>query len=859
MSYKITTIIEEDGKITTDDSNQELEEIKNSIPTKLSQLENNCNFINKEFLESEINNYLNQKNNNIDELYSLLNSMKNTISNLENSMLELKNTTNVLSSDIENNKKEINNLKNIKIDNVLLEDKVLTFKANGNDKTNIDLSSLKSESTTNIDIDVSKFFDDAIFNGNSLSFYNNNKLLKNIKITTNTTSSNNDVLVGVTERNLIRDYGAFGDGIKRTIKSVDPTITLSEVQNIRSDATLDDQWDWYCLQRAFNDIAEGKYHKLYIPKIYGSDGNNMYMISKSIRIPKMAMREVYGDMSVIEQITDNEFIFEFKEEDTWGCSFKNLYLRYTNPQKTGKLKSIAIAFNPDKDKVQGGWYLNTFKNFRVKNSYTVVGPYKVGRPEGKYQIAIWSCTFDTFNIKNVYAKGFDLATGIGQPNIVLNDVRCLQDDNYQNLAYDTKTKGCFIEASATNLVIKGLDLEKWHNRIINIYGGSTLIMENIHIEHHFIDRNGGTVFGEKDGLILISNDGYYDINMFDISDVKSSASVNVPVFRIEQCNKGGLNIRGLKTQVVEGNKLLSVSTDSGSSVECSFIYGDCLFDKSKAQGVKKYNDEFFTSSNSNSSVITELPIATTTNLGAVKIGGGLTITSSGILSVAGKEDEAGIDQEEHAPDSGISSDKYEFLFNVANEGGKLADYSNDNPIGIIDSNKGALLIENSSKSGAKTIVNQFSLKSNIPWTLEWATDQTLSNGNNEGCICADKGDSNGKLLWMQKNGTGTINGITGPKLILRASDSVKPCWSIPQQFFNEKHNYALINDGVGNVTLYIDGASFGTQKYNFTNEFSVDRLLGGYWSSSKDYNFIGYMYYFKYSNSALEINKLHKE
>ena len=59
--------------------------------------------------------------------------------------------------------------------------------------------------------------------------------------------------------------------------------------------------------------------------------------------------------------------------------------------------------------------------------------------------------------------------------------------------------------------------------------------------------------------------------------------------------------------------------------------------------------------------------------------------------------------------------------------------------------------------------------------------------------------------------------------------------------------------------MYIDGASFGTQKYNFTNEFSVDRLLGGYWSSSKDYNFIGYMYYFKYSDSVLEINKLHKE
>lgn len=746
------------------------------------------------------------------------------------------------------------NLTNEKIDSLTLSENTLIAKANGITKDTIDLSSLAGSGSSSVDL--SSYYNNAAVVGSQLKLMNGSNTLKTLDLPTGVSSGSgslpeSEYLV----RDLVRDYGAKGDGVKRSIKSVDSSVTLSEVQALRSDATLDDQWDWYCLQRAVNDIAEGKYHKLFIPKAYGGDGSNMYMISKSIRIPRMAMRFIEGNMSVIEQITDNEFIFEFKEEDTWGCTFENLYLRYTNPQKAGKTKSIALAFNPDANKVQGGWYLNTFKNFRIKNAYTCVGPYKVGRTEGSYQIAIWSCTFDTFNIKNCYYKGFDLATGIGQPNIVLNDVRCLQDDNYTNHSYDNKVKGSFIEASATNLVIKGLDLEKWHNRILNIYGGSTLIMENTHIEHHYIDRNGGTVFGEKDGLILISNDGYYDINMFDISDVKSSSGYNVPVVRIEQCKNGGLFFKGLKTQVVEGNKLSPISTDSSSAVECSFMYGDFVLDESKALGLLRFNNKFYSTmegvTGGSSSSSSDLPIATTTSLGAIKVGGGLTVKADGTLSVAGMEGESGTDQEEHAPDSGVSSDNYTYLFNVLNEGGKLSDYSVDNPVGTIDTGKGAILIESAAKSGAKTIVNTFSLNSDHAWTLEWATDQTLSpSTTNNGCICADKGDSDGKLVWMKKSEN---------KLLLRASDSVKPSWILSAEHFTAKHNFALVYDGVGNISLYVDGALFGTQLYNFTGVFDVDRLLGGYWTSSTDFNFIGYMYYFRYSNSALTVDQLHVE
>ena len=97
------------------------------------------------------------------------------------------------------------------------------------------------------------------------------------------------------------------------------------------------------------------------------------------------------------------------------------------------------------------------------------------------------------------------------------------------------------------------------------------------------------------------------------------------------------------------------------------------------------------------------------------------------------------------------------------------------------------------------------------------------------------------------------------KLLLRASDSVKPSWILSAEHFTAKHNFALVYDGVGNISLYVDGALFGTQPYNFTGAFDVDRLLGGYWASSTDFNFIGYMYYFRYSNSALTVEQLHVE
>ena len=165
-----------------------------------------------------------------------------------------------------------------KIDGISLSGNTLTSIVGGQTKDTIDLSSLAGSGSSSVDL--SSYYNDAAVVGSQLKLMNGSNTLKTLDLPTGVSSGSgslpeSEYLV----RDLVRDYGAKGDGVKRSIKSVDSSVTLSEVQALRSDATLDDQWDWYCLQRAVNDIAEGKYHKLFIPKAYGGDGSNMYMIS----------------------------------------------------------------------------------------------------------------------------------------------------------------------------------------------------------------------------------------------------------------------------------------------------------------------------------------------------------------------------------------------------------------------------------------------------------------------------------------------------------------------------------------------------------------------------------------------------
>lgn len=53
--------------------------------------------------------------------------------------------------------------------------------------------------------------------------------------------------------NVKAEYGAIGDGIFRTISSVFPSVTLTDVQALNATATLDRAADWYAIQKAISE------------------------------------------------------------------------------------------------------------------------------------------------------------------------------------------------------------------------------------------------------------------------------------------------------------------------------------------------------------------------------------------------------------------------------------------------------------------------------------------------------------------------------------------------------------------------------------------------------------------------------
>lgn len=70
----------------------------------------------------------------------------------------------------------------------------------------------------------------------------------------------------------VKKLGAHGDNAPRKIKETDGDITLEDVKALNPQATLDDEYDWYIIQKAVKDNR-----KIYIP-----EGN--YVISKPIII-----------------------------------------------------------------------------------------------------------------------------------------------------------------------------------------------------------------------------------------------------------------------------------------------------------------------------------------------------------------------------------------------------------------------------------------------------------------------------------------------------------------------------------------------------------------------------------------------
>ena len=177
-----------------------------------------------DYIESLVNNL----EKNTETIQNDLNSLKTKVEELKASGATAEQV-----AQIKTNKTDIASLKVNKYDDVSLSGSNLAFKANGSTMKTITLPSSGSA-------DTSAFFNDVSVAGSTMKFSNGSNVLKTVTLPSGSSGAGSLPDSEYLVRDAVRDYGAIGDGTKRSIKSVDSSVTLSEVQAVRSDATLDD-------------------------------------------------------------------------------------------------------------------------------------------------------------------------------------------------------------------------------------------------------------------------------------------------------------------------------------------------------------------------------------------------------------------------------------------------------------------------------------------------------------------------------------------------------------------------------------------------------------------------------------------
>jgi len=121
-------------------------------------------------------------------------------------------------------------------------------------------------------------------------------------------------------------YGAIGDNTFHSIKDVDPSITLDEVQSLNQNATLNNSIDWYAMQKAIKNYKHiqipAGYYILDLPLYKDAD---MSINAGKCTIEGVSERDVifYGQFD-----SPDEGLFNYKNENgqsSWGIELKNIY------------------------------------------------------------------------------------------------------------------------------------------------------------------------------------------------------------------------------------------------------------------------------------------------------------------------------------------------------------------------------------------------------------------------------------------------------------------------------------------------------------------------------------------------------
>lgn len=193
---------------------------------------------------------------------------------------------------------------------------------------------------------------------------------------------------------------------------------------------------------------------------------------------------VKGNKTVFRPSGDFTFL-RFASVDTHSITLRDIGIVYPNLAGANNSGRTAVMWGVDGGS-DSGFYFHSYRNIYIEGAYDA---FALKKGDGKQ--TMWTSTWDNIRLVGIGHScfSFNPAVGIGIP---VNQFTSIKIFNTQT---NVVSSGPAWELYATEVDIRNVDIEGWHNEIATTVGGGFFHMQGLHAEHQVFQRRVRVCFG----------------------------------------------------------------------------------------------------------------------------------------------------------------------------------------------------------------------------------------------------------------------------------------------------------------------------------------------------------------------------
>ncbi|MBT2534309.1 hypothetical protein J7E83_19685 [Arthrobacter sp. ISL-48] len=367
----------------------------------------------------------------------------------------------------------------------------------------------------------------------------------------------------------VKGAGSAGANLTTTVSgftsSTIVTLTTSAATTVRAAAVSWGSDDTTAFQNALN-YAGPKGLRVFVPK-----PSSHYALTAALTLNAWHGLVVQGDnweTTELRQYTDNTPVFRWQLDNIHSQTFERLRLTYANVQ-TYAIGPNSVAFardNTDGLSSLSGHYHHTFRELKIIGATYGFKVLRSFPGDTTSTNPWWGCEWSKVFFSNINRSCVSLNLGtVGAPCNRFDQIKVFQNQTYKN----DGGEACFLLRGEA--VMTAIDVEQWHNQVINMPSGNFLHINGLHVEHHYVDDSSGSnrlvyvanVAVQIEGLLVSydSSDGFSKYAIY--ADVNSTVTVNGGVLSTPP---GGANYLFATPATANAAKLYSRGVNIGTAV-----------------------------------------------------------------------------------------------------------------------------------------------------------------------------------------------------------------------------------------------------------------------------------------------------